>query len=166
MEHYLLFWDHGSDWARADWAGAQKYIAHFRPTTGFSTDDAMLARHVTIVGGYAGVSGEDEVRLRAAGVDVYRLNGATEAETLAMLDALVAAGTPWPGAPPQTTHTQVSGLLIQGASREIPTAETPIPDEWTVPDAAVPPPAEPIIEPGDSVRIKVQVPPPTGPVAP
>ena len=63
----------------------------------------MLARHVTIVGGYAGVSGEDEVRLRAAGVDVYRLNGATEAETIAMLDALVAADTPWPGAPPQTT---------------------------------------------------------------
>ena len=162
MEHYLLFWDHGSDWAKVDWAGAQKYIAHFRPTTGFSTDDAMLARHVTIVGGYAGVSGEDEVRLRAAGVDVHRLNGATEAETIAMLDALVAADTPWPGAPPQTTGTDVSESQIRGAT----TAETPIPDEWTVPDDAVPPPAEPIVEPGDSVRIKVQVPPPTGPVAP
>ena len=122
----------------------------------------MLARHVTIVGGYAGVSGEDEVRLRAAGVDVYRLNGATEAETIAMLDALVAADTPWPGAPPQTTGTDVPEPQIRGAT----TAETPIPDEWTVPDDAVPPPAEPILEPGDSVRTKVQVPPPTDPVAP
>ena len=24
MEHYLLFWDHGSDWAKADWAGARE----------------------------------------------------------------------------------------------------------------------------------------------
>ena len=136
MEHYLLFWDHGTDWAKTDWASAQKYIAHFRPTTGFSTDDAMLAKHVTIVGGYAGVSGEDEVRLRAAGVDVYRLNGATEAETIAMLDALVAADTPWPGAPSQTVLAVMPEPMTKGL-----TSETPIPDEWTVPDEAVPPPA-------------------------
>ncbi len=158
MEHYLLFWDHGTDWAKTDWAGAQKYIAHFRPTTGFSTDDAMLAKHVTIVGGYAGVSGEDEARLRVGGATVYRLNGATEAETIAMLDALVAANTPWPGAPPHTVRAVTAEPLVRGLTRE-----TPIPDEWTVPDDAVAPPAEPIVEPGDSVRIKVQVPPPAGP---
>jgi hypothetical protein len=35
-----------------------------------------------------------------------------------------------------------------------------------VPHAAAPPPAEPIVELGDSVRIKVQVPTTTGSVAP
>jgi hypothetical protein len=43
------------------------------------------------------------------------------------------------------------------------TGETFISDEWTVPDEAVPPPAEPIVEPGDSVRIKVRVQPPVDP---
>ena len=56
IEHYLLFWDHGADWSQADWKNSQNYIARFRPTTGFNTSDALLARHVTIVGGYAGVS--------------------------------------------------------------------------------------------------------------
>lgn len=164
LEHYLLFWDHGEAWAQADWEGAQRYIAHFRPTTGFSVDDALLARHVTIVGGYAGVSGEDEVRLRAAGVDVYRLNGATEAETIAMLDALVAAGTPWPGAPAQTAQGK-SDHMAEALDFGAP-GETPIPDAWTMPDDGAPPPAVPIVEPGSSVRITVRVPPPTGPVEP
>ena len=101
-EHYLLFWDHGADWCKDDWKNAQNYIARFRPTTGFSTDDAMLARRVTIVGGYGGVSSEDEVRLRVAGCNVQRLNGANEAETAGLLDKLVADDTPWSGAPAAT----------------------------------------------------------------
>jgi hypothetical protein len=159
IEHYLLFWDHGADWAKTDWAASQRYIARFRPTTGFSTDDALLAKHVTIVGGYAGVSGEDEARLRAAGADVHRLNGANEAETLALLDALVTAGTPWPGASPQSARSVMPTSLAQEQ-----VSEAPILDEWSIPDGALTPSGEPIIRPGESVRIKVQVPPPTGPV--
>jgi N-acetyl-anhydromuramyl-L-alanine amidase AmpD len=98
LEHYLLFWDHGQEWAAADWENAQGYIAHFRPTTGFATADARLARHVTIVGGDAGVSGTDEAQLIAAGSVVYRLAGQNEAETKALLEKLIAADTPWPGA--------------------------------------------------------------------
>ncbi len=158
MEHYLLFWDHGTDWAKDDWKSAQNYIAHFRPTTGFTTDDALFARHVTIVGGYAGVSSEDEVLLRAAGCDVQRLNGANEAGTAAMLDALVAKDTPWPTTPPAP-----KAAAFAAAAAISPPGETPILDEWTVPDLAVPPPQEPTVELGDSVQMKVLVPPPTGP---
>jgi N-acetyl-anhydromuramyl-L-alanine amidase AmpD len=134
LEHYLLFWDHGTSWAAGDWTSAQDYIAHFRPTTGFSVDDAMQSRHVTIVGGPCGVSTDDEARLRAAGIDVHRLSGADEAETRAMLDGLVAANTPWPGAPPAEPRT----------AREAKPLDTELtidenlgdlwPDEWTVPD--------------------------------
>ncbi len=62
---YLLFWDHGDHWASADWENARDYIAHFRPTVGFSINDALQAQHVLIVGGTAGVSGGDEAFLRA-----------------------------------------------------------------------------------------------------
>ncbi|MBX7233380.1 MAG: peptidoglycan recognition protein family protein [Caldilineales bacterium] len=97
IEHYLLFWDHGGDaWAKADWRNAQAYIERFRPTTGFSVNDAMQAEHVTIVGGYGGVAQTEGERLKAAGVILHRLAGADEAGTRAMLDQLVAAGVRWP----------------------------------------------------------------------
>lgn len=128
LEHYVLFWDHGTDWARDDYRNAQDYIAHFRPTNGFSVDDALTARHVTIVGGDLGVSAADEARLRAAGSTVHRLAGADEADTHAKLAALIANNTPWPGAP-----VTLAGLLPadQLAAEGVDTA--PITDEWTVP---------------------------------
>ena len=129
--YYLLFWDHGSAWAEADWRNAQDYIAHFRPTTGFSVADAMQAQHVIIVGGPAGISGEDEARLRASGCDVHRLAGANEAETKAMLDELVANNTPWPGAEP------VQPSAGPTAMPEFLPLEPPKPDPWTVPDQFV-----------------------------
>jgi hypothetical protein len=126
---YLQFWDHGSSWAEADWRNAQNYISHFRPTTGFSVDDAALAKHVLIVGGPAGVSGADEARLRAAGVDVHRVAGADEQATKAQLDALVAQDTLWPGGPQQTA-AQDQGLAPS------PTASSePLVDEWYIPEA-------------------------------
>jgi N-acetyl-anhydromuramyl-L-alanine amidase AmpD len=134
MEHYLLFWDHGALWAAGDWMNAQDYIAHFRPTTGFSADDAMQARHVTIVGGASGVSAASEARLRAASIDVHRLAGSDEAATKAMLDALVAANTPWPGAPQRVAEAAADAesfdaqLAGDGDSRELE------PDEWTLPE--------------------------------
>lgn len=97
IKHYLLFWDHGGDaWAKADWRNAQAYIERFRPTTGFSVDDAMQAEHVTIVGGFGGVAQTEGERLKAAGVILHRLAGADEAATRAMLEQLVMAGVPWP----------------------------------------------------------------------
>jgi N-acetyl-anhydromuramyl-L-alanine amidase AmpD len=134
IEHYLLFWDHGTSWAANDWQGAQNYIAHFRPTAGFSVQDALQARHVTIVGSTAGVSATDEARLRAACVQVHRLGGATEKATKAMLDALVAKNTPWPGALPglvRATQEADSRHLEASCGGESHPVE---PDEWTVPD--------------------------------
>ncbi|MCD6289727.1 MAG: N-acetylmuramoyl-L-alanine amidase [Anaerolineae bacterium] len=91
--HYMLFWWRSPDfWAQKDWENAQNYIRHFRPTCGFLVDDAMQAEYVTIVGGVAGVSWQDEQKLRMAGCKVERLAGANEEETKAMLDELVAAG--------------------------------------------------------------------------
>jgi hypothetical protein len=83
-----------------------------------------------IVGGDAGVSGSDEARLRTAGVDVHRLAGKNETETKAMLDALVAANTPWPGAPPVAPRSPE----LPGDAVDTPTG----PDEWTVPDSFEP----------------------------
>jgi len=127
---YLLFWDHGTAWAEADWRGAQKYIARFRPTVGFAVEDALQAQHVVIAGGPAGVSGGDEARLRGAGVDVHRLEGKDEAETQRMLDELAAMGTPWPGAPIQPGG-MAPGEILEGF--EAPRG-TSFPDAWTVPD--------------------------------
>ncbi len=128
IEHYLLFWDHRSAWARDDYRNAQDYIAHFRPTAGFSVADATTARHVTIVGGELGVSAADEQRLRAAGCTVYRLAGVDEADTRAKLAALISDNTPWPGASPTP-----AGLLPPLESSEELADTAPLMDEWTIP---------------------------------
>lgn len=128
IEHYLLFWDHRADWARDDYRNAQDYIAHFRPTAGFSVADAMTARHVTIVGGELGVSTADEQRLRAAGCTVFRLAGVDEADTRAKLAALITANTPWPGATPTP-----AGLMPPFESSEELADTAPLMDEWTIP---------------------------------
>ena len=130
MDHYLLLWDHGGEeWARADWPNVQKYIAHFRPTVGFAAGDALAARHVTIVGGDAGVTGVDEARLRAAGIDVHRMAGANEAETRAMLDNLVARNTLWPGAAPW----QPRSAPVASAPPPAEPAAAPFVDPWDMP---------------------------------
>jgi len=151
IEHYLLFWDHGTLWAEADWRSAQAYIAHFRPSTGFSTADALLARHVTIVGGDAGVSGQDETRLRAAGVDVHRLAGADEAKTRALLDELVQKNTPWPGAPPLAR--KAAEPVVRGRAADV--KPPPAVDEWSVPDAWSQVNVQPAVPATDRPRVKV-----------
>lgn len=90
--HYLLFWQKPDSWAREDWYAAENYVQRFRPTMGFSVDDARNAEHVTIVGGLAGVSYAAEELLRAAGCQVERLAGADFAETKRMLDDLAESG--------------------------------------------------------------------------
>jgi hypothetical protein len=95
MEHYVLFWQTPDAWAKQDWLNAINYIGRFRPTAGFSVDDAMAARKVTIVGGPLGVSQEVEAKLVEAGCQVERLAGANEEETKAILDDLAKRGTPF-----------------------------------------------------------------------
>jgi hypothetical protein len=91
--HYVLFYQFpDGTWAEQDWANATNYVATFKPTCGFSVDDAMQAQYVTIVGGPGGVSMEAEERLRAAGCQVDRLAGQDEKETKKMLDDLAKAG--------------------------------------------------------------------------
>lgn len=130
VDHMLLFWDHGTLWAETDFRNAQDYIAHFRPTITFSPADAMVAKHVTIVGGEAGVSWADENDIRNSGSEVHRLAGANEAETKAMLDDLVQKNTPYPGAPTPETEGE-GGPEEEGGPAPAPGSAV---DEWTVPD--------------------------------
>ncbi len=90
--HYMLFWQRADDWAREDFNSATNYIARFRPTLGFSPDDARQAEYVTIVGGPAGVPTEVEQMLRDAGCKVERLAGRDFADTRRMLDELAQSG--------------------------------------------------------------------------
>ena len=92
LYHYLLFWQTEQDWAKKDLTNAANYIARFRPTLGFSIQDAIDAQYVTIVGGPLGVSAEDEAQLRASGCQVERLAGNSEAATKALLDNLARQG--------------------------------------------------------------------------
>ena len=90
--HYMLFWQRADAWAQEDWGAAAAYFARFRPTAGFSPDDAKTAEYVTIVGGVAGVPYETEQMLIAAGCKVERLAGADFADTKRMLDDLAKTG--------------------------------------------------------------------------
>ncbi len=92
MGHYMLFWQRADTWAKEDWEAAANYFARFRPTTGFSSDDAKNAEYVTIVGGVAGVPYETERTLIAAGCKVERLAGVDFNDTKRMLDELASSG--------------------------------------------------------------------------
>ncbi len=94
IHHYLLFWQqpHPGPMAVADVANAQPYIERFRPTVGFSVEEALQASYVTIVGNQAGVNAQDEDRLRRAGVEVERIDGKDGAETARILKELAQKG--------------------------------------------------------------------------
>ncbi|MEM7343429.1 MAG: N-acetylmuramoyl-L-alanine amidase [Chloroflexota bacterium] len=88
LHHYLLFWQTENDWARQDLISAGNYLSVFRPSLGFSVDDAMNAEYVTIVGGPLGISSEAEAKIRATGSKVERIAGNSEQATKALLDNL------------------------------------------------------------------------------
>lgn len=92
LDHYVLFWQKSDAWAQEDWQAADQYFGRFRPTAGFSLDDAKQAQYVTIVGGVAGVSYEAEQTLRAAGSKVERIAGVDFADTKRILDQLAVSG--------------------------------------------------------------------------
>jgi hypothetical protein len=90
--HYLLFWASGEEWAVRDWLHAINYIGVFRPTVGFSPEDAAQAQFVTIVGGTSGISEEVENQLRAAGCQVERITAKDDAEMKRILDQMAQQG--------------------------------------------------------------------------
>ncbi|MEM7034371.1 MAG: N-acetylmuramoyl-L-alanine amidase, partial [Chloroflexota bacterium] len=92
IEHYLLFWHRGTgNWAEWDLVSAIDYIGQFKPTVGFSIEEAKSAKYVTIVGGPGGVPASAETVLKTAGCKVERLAGRNEEETNQMLYDLIAA---------------------------------------------------------------------------
>ncbi|HIQ04590.1 MAG TPA: hypothetical protein EYH31_02730 [Anaerolineae bacterium] len=126
IPEYLLFWDHGGDqWARQDWELAQDYIAVVRPTAGFSVQDAMAAQRVVIVGGEAGVSSEDEQKLRESGCEVIRLAGRDEAETHSMLMELISQYRP-----DTSTEPVPPGPLVETAGMR---SVEELTDPWVLP---------------------------------
>ena len=64
----------------------------FRPTVGFSVQDARNAEYVTIVGNEAGISAAEEKSLRNSGCKVERIAGRDEEETSRMLAELANLG--------------------------------------------------------------------------
>ncbi|MBK8045866.1 MAG: hypothetical protein IPK16_01230 [Anaerolineales bacterium] len=92
--HYMLFWNRDNDKVsgREDFANAQGYIARYRPTVGFSADEARSAEFVTIVGSEAGVSAVIEQMLLQAGCKVERIAGRDPVETGRLLAELVRVG--------------------------------------------------------------------------
>jgi len=90
--HYMLFWQRADAWAKEDYTAALNYVARFRPTLGFSPEDARNAEYVTIVGGPLGVPPETEEMLKRAGCKVERLAGRDFADTQRILDDLAQRG--------------------------------------------------------------------------
>ena len=91
VRHYMLFWQrpYPGPLARRDFINAVGYISRFRPTVGFSAEDARQAEFVTIVGGQSGISAATEQMLRESGCKVERIAGRDEEETSRMLAELV-----------------------------------------------------------------------------
>ncbi|HHW84591.1 MAG TPA: hypothetical protein GX400_00090 [Chloroflexi bacterium] len=90
IRHYLLF--PAGDAASDLYVNALGYMAKFRPTVGFSVEEARSAEFVTIVGGEAGVSADSERQLAEAGCKVERISGRTDDDTARLLVELVRIG--------------------------------------------------------------------------
>lgn len=92
--HYLLFWQRelAGQTGHEDLVNSLAYIARFRPTVGFSPEEARAAEYVTIIGSEVGVSRSVEHMLVQAGCKVERLAGRDGAETGLLLSELVRAG--------------------------------------------------------------------------
>lgn len=68
------------------------YIARFRPTVGYSVEEARTAEYVTIVGAEAGVSVASEQQLVDAGCKVERISGRSDGEVGRLLAEMVRVG--------------------------------------------------------------------------
>ena len=93
IDHYLLLWHNSpADWADLVLEAALNYIGQFKPTVGFSVEQAKSAKYVTIVGGTDFISANTERNLKQAGCKVERIAGKTEVETGQILQKLAAQG--------------------------------------------------------------------------
>lgn len=97
--HYLLFgqrpdtWpEHGESQDFASWLAARQYIDRFRPTLGFSAQDASQAQYVTIIGGTDGVGQHTEQTLLDAGCQVERIAANNATQMSKILDKMAAQG--------------------------------------------------------------------------
>lgn len=90
--HYVLFWQTATAWAESEWQAAGRYLARFRPTAGFSPQEASQAENVTIIGGPNGVSSDVEAELRSAGCRVQRIAGKNATQTRSLLDTMARDG--------------------------------------------------------------------------
>ena len=75
IEHYLLLPLY--EWGVVEWHldAIRPYILRHQPTIGFNLAEAMLARHVTLLGGEQTFPAEDIERLRQAGCAVELVSG-------------------------------------------------------------------------------------------
>jgi hypothetical protein len=75
ISHYLLL--PSFEWGVADWhlKVTRPFIKRYRPTVGFSLEEALQAKQVTVVGGKEHFSEEDLTRLRNKGCLVRRIEG-------------------------------------------------------------------------------------------
>lgn len=75
ISHYLLLPAYA--WGVSDWhlTAVRPYLKKFRPTLGFSLEEALLAERVTVVGNEHDYPEEALNALRAAGCLVERIGG-------------------------------------------------------------------------------------------
>ena len=93
VRHYVLFSAQGERPAAGDeFVNAVAYMARFRPTIGFSVDEARSAEFVTIIGNESGIAAAQEEVLLQAGCKVERIGGRDAAETSHLLAELARAG--------------------------------------------------------------------------
>ncbi len=93
LYHYMLFWQRPNMWAEHDWHAAKQYISRFRPTHGFSVQDALAAKFVTIVGSTSGVDLKAEQTLLNAGCRVERIASSSSSQTRNLLNKMAQEGT-------------------------------------------------------------------------
>ena len=91
MRHYMLF-PPGDGAAGELFVDALSFMARFRPTVGFSVEEARGAEYVTIVGSEAGISAVSANLLADAGCKVERIAGRTDGETGRLLAEMVRVG--------------------------------------------------------------------------
>ncbi len=94
LGHYLLLGPAGQPATQANLVLAQEYILTFRPSFGFSAEEAAAAGMVTILAATDAVSEETAAGLAADGTPVQRIAGTVDAVAQA-LAARVASGQPF-----------------------------------------------------------------------
>jgi hypothetical protein len=75
IDHYVLFGSKDAPGTQTNFVLAQDYILRDELACGFSVEEALRARQVTIMGDVQAVSEEEEASLIEAGVQVRRISG-------------------------------------------------------------------------------------------